>query len=182
MNEPAKSIGPIFAELAEEYAGVTGTGRLQDVNFVMHKQHVDYRRYGIAYRCTGGVLETRGSFRETSPRQFVFESPAENIHAKLDGAFGIEFRFVGAPLGRLLPARVVVNHPGGESLYPTLIYLGLKENFVWKFDTPEELIPGTWHIAVELFDAASPTDYPFHGTLEPKSCIARLEQVFDVWV
>jgi hypothetical protein len=83
-----------------------------------------------------------------------------------------------------LPVRITVTYPDGDSVktavYPTSIFLGLKENFVWKFGTPDELVPGRWSIEVELFSADSPDHYPFNGKLAPKSSIGRLRQEFSV--
>ena len=70
---------------------------------------------------------------------------------------------------------------GGKKLtYPTSIFLGLREQFVWTFQTPEEIVPGPWLIRVEVFDTAPPSSYPVHLLPQPTAKIAAIEQTFTV--
>ena len=181
---PARQIGLIMAEFAEEHALATGIGRIEGMNFVMHKQFVDYRRYGIPFRYQQALVEVAGEFVPTAPHQFAFARATQVVEAKLGASFGIEFRFIGTPVGRVLPGLVTVEQPGeggGKKLtYPTSIFLGLREQFVWTFQTPEEIVPGPWLIRVEVFDTAPPSSYPVHLLPQPTAKIAAIEQTFTV--
>jgi len=184
QKSPARQIGLMMAELAEEYASATGLGLIEGMNFSMHKQYVDYRRYGIPFRYERAVVEAAGEFASIAPRQLAFVNATQVIEAKLGANFGMEYRFVGSPVGRVLPGLVTVEQPGqraGKTLtYPTSIFLGLREQFVWTFETSEEIVPGPWLIRVELFTTDPPVTYPVHSLPQATAQIAAIEQLFDV--
>jgi hypothetical protein len=186
-REPASRIGLVVTEFSEELARATHQGRLENLGFVMHAEYTSYRRFGAPYHCSGGRLENVGLFRARSPQYFEFETATTRITPALGVVFGVEFRFLGEAPGRLLPGAVVVSRPDGSGStrrdeYPVTIHLGLKETFVWTFESDEEMITGPWTFEISLFDADAPppSDHPFHGKLHPKARIASLEQAFTV--
>jgi hypothetical protein len=182
-SAPSRFIGPMLAEFATEYARATGVGRIEGVKFVTHRQIVDYRRYSQPYLYERAAIDGAGLFERIGEKRYRFERGERRIVAALERAFGIDYRFFGRPVGRMLPARVLVTRPRKEGgtvavEYPTLIFLGLRETFVWRFEAEDELVPGDWQIEVELFDA-DPAVYP-STTLVPNERIGHLQQAFVV--
>lgn len=185
QTEPAHAIGPIVCEFTEDYARATGHGRIEaSKGFFMRSDYVQYRRYGIPFECTGGRIEAAGAFRQVRPRVFEFAAATTPIMAALGGGFGVEYRFLGRPTARALPARVRVTRPdagaAGPQEYPVMVFLGLREQFVWRFDSADELIPGHWRFEIVLCSADPPQEYPHSGPLTPKEPIASLEQSFTI--
>ncbi len=185
LDAPAAEIGLCLAEFAEGLAKVTDVGRVDGAGFVMHSQYVDFRRYGVPYTADAGAIEFTGEFESTGGGQFRALAEGTAIPCELGRAFGIEYRFAGGPLGRRLPGSVRVERPtlGGKVRvddYPILVYLGLRENFVFLLESPEELAAGEWTFTITLFSAAPPSDYPCRGELVPDSPLATLQQTFEL--
>ncbi|QDV06101.1 hypothetical protein Poly30_16050 [Planctomycetes bacterium Poly30] len=182
---PAAMIGMSLAEFAEQRGRVTGEGQVEAHGFMMHGEFVDYRRYGVPYECTGAEIEFEGEFESTGDGLFRPLHPGSEVPCSLGRAFGLEYRFAGGPPGRRLTASVRVERPvpGAETRvddYPVLVFLGLRENFVFLLESPDELTPGEWKITVTLFSAAAPRTYPRRGKLTPDSPIASIQHTFQL--
>jgi len=132
-DEPAWRLGPSFRALLDELASDGGL-------------------FVNVERGDGIRIEAAGTFRELVRYRCIFEEATNTIVAKLGANFGIVFRVLGIPIGRSLSATVNVTSGARRQSYEIAVLAGLSEHFVWKFDTPEELISGLWSFEVEAFD------------------------------
>jgi len=112
-------------------------------------------------------------------KDFSKISTGTKVVAALDEDFGIEFKFSGVKEGTPVRYRQVTRYPApGRTLESGEVrqYSEAKESTCkagnrcmvgWRFDTPDELIPGTWAIEIQVdgrtlasqrFDVAPRTD------------------------